>query len=126
MARYIGPVCRQCRREGAKLLLEGRGVVIPTSVPSTVAPNPPGQHGQRRMKFTEYGIRLREKQKVRRMYGMVEKQFRRYFHEADRVKGRGPAKSCSSCSSAVSTAPVIDWASRPPAPTADSWCGTST
>jgi small subunit ribosomal protein S4 len=50
-------------------------------------PYPPGQHGQRRMKFTEYGIRLREKQKVRRMYGMVEKQFRRYFTEADRQKG---------------------------------------
>jgi small subunit ribosomal protein S4 len=50
-------------------------------------PYPPGQHGQRRIKFTEYGIRLREKQKVRRMYGMVEKQFRRYFDAADRKKG---------------------------------------
>jgi small subunit ribosomal protein S4 len=50
-------------------------------------PYPPGQHGQRRTKFTEYGIRLREKQKVRRMYGMVEKQFRRYFAAADRQKG---------------------------------------
>ena len=50
-------------------------------------PYPPGQHGQRRMKFTEYGIRLREKQKVRRIYGVLEKQFRRYFFEADRQKG---------------------------------------
>jgi small subunit ribosomal protein S4 len=50
-------------------------------------PYPPGQHGQRRMKFTEYGIRLREKQKVRRIYGVLEKQFRNYFFEADRVKG---------------------------------------
>jgi small subunit ribosomal protein S4 len=50
-------------------------------------PYPPGQHGQRRIKFTEYGIRLREKQKVRRIYGLVEKQFRRAFHEADRRRG---------------------------------------
>jgi len=50
-------------------------------------PYPPGQHGQRRIKFTEYGIRLREKQKVRRIYGMVEKQFKRYFNDADRQKG---------------------------------------
>lgn len=50
-------------------------------------PYPPGQHGQRRMKFTEYGIRLREKQKVRRLYGVLENQFRRYFAEADRIKG---------------------------------------
>lgn len=86
MARYIGPVCKLCRREGMKLFLKGSRCYTDKCAFDR-RPYPPGQHGQRRVKFTEYGIRLREKQKVRRIYGVVENQFRRYFAEADRVKG---------------------------------------
>lgn len=86
MARYIGPVCKQCRREGAKLFLKGERCYT-DKCGYDRRPYPPGVHGQRRSKVTEYGIRLREKQKVRRIYGMVEAQFRRYFDEAERQKG---------------------------------------
>ena len=86
MARYTGPVCKQCRREGMKIFLKGDRCYT-DKCSFDRRPYPPGQHGQRRMKFTEYGIRLREKQKVRRIYGVVERQFRRYFAEADRRKG---------------------------------------
>lgn len=86
MARYIGPVCKLCRREGTKLFLKGSRCFTDKCAYDR-RPYPPGQHGQRRVKFTEYGIRLREKQKLRHIYGIVEKQFRRYFAEADRVKG---------------------------------------
>lgn len=87
MARYIGPVCRLCRREGMKLYLKGeRCYSEKCSV--TRRPYPPGQHGQGRIKLSEYAVRLREKQKVRRIYGVLERQFRGYFHEASRRKGR--------------------------------------
>lgn len=87
MARYIGPVCRLCRREGMKLYLKGeRCYSEKCSV--TRRPYPPGQHGQGRIKLSEYAVRLREKQKVRRVYGVLERQFRGYFQEANRRKGR--------------------------------------
>ena len=86
MARYIGPVCKQCRRENMKLFLKGERCYT-DKCSFDRRPYPPGVHGQRRSKFTEYGVRLREKQKVRRIYGMVEKQFARYFTMADRQKG---------------------------------------
>ena len=86
MARYTGPSCKLCRREGMKLFLKGDRCFT-DKCSYDRRPYPPGQHGQRRIKFTEYGIRLREKQKVRRVYGVLEKQFRGYFKEADRVKG---------------------------------------
>jgi len=86
MARYIGPVCRLCRREGTKLFLKGDRCYTDKCAFDR-RPYPPGQHGQRRMKFTECGIRLREKQKGARIYGVFEKQFRRYFSKADRTKG---------------------------------------
>jgi len=86
MARYHGPVCKLCRREGMKIFLKGERCYT-DKCSFDRRPYPPGQHGQRRIKFTEYGIRLREKQKVRRIYGMVEKQFKRYFNDADRQKG---------------------------------------
>ncbi|MCL1872487.1 MAG: 30S ribosomal protein S4 [Clostridiales bacterium] len=86
MARYTGPVCRLCRREGMKLYLKGdRCYSDKCSV--TVRSYAPGQHGQSRKKVSEYGIQLREKQKVRRIYGILEKQFRIYFEKADRQKG---------------------------------------
>lgn len=87
MARYIGPVCRLCRREGMKLYLKGeRCYSEKCSV--TRRPYPPGQHGQGRIKLSEYAVRLREKQKVRRIYGVLERQFHGYFQEANRRKGR--------------------------------------
>ncbi len=86
MARYIGPVCKLCRREGAKLFLKGDRCYTDKCAFDR-RPNPPGQHGQARIKFSEYGLRLREKQKVRRIYGVLERQFRKYFAEADRLKG---------------------------------------
>lgn len=86
MSRYTGPVCRQCRREGMKLFLKGER--CQTKKCSIERRNyPPGQFGQARAKVKEYGIQLREKQKVKRAYGVQEKQFRRYFAKADRQKG---------------------------------------
>ena len=86
MARYIGPVCKLCRREGMKLFLKGeRCYTDKCSV--TRRPYPPGQHGQGRVKLTEYAVRLREKQKTRRIYGVLERQFRKTYFEAARSKG---------------------------------------
>ena len=87
MARYIGPVCRLCRREGMKLYLKGERCYSEKCA-YTRRPYPPGQHGQGRIKLSEYAVRLREKQKVRRIYGVLERQFRGYFQEANRRKGR--------------------------------------
>ena len=87
MARYAGAVCRLCRREGMKLFLKGercygeKCAIDRRNVP-------PGQHGKgRRARLLGYGLQLREKQKVKRIYGVLERQFRRYFEEADRQKG---------------------------------------
>lgn len=86
MSRYAGAICRICRREGEKLFLKGdRCYTEKCSVERRKYP--PGQHGQGRGKLSDYGIQLREKQKVRKSYGLVERQFRRYFHEAERRKG---------------------------------------
>ena len=87
MARYLGPVCRLCRREGTKLYLKG-GRCFSEKCAVTRRPYTPGQHGQGRYKLSEYGLRLREKQKTRRIYGLLEKQFRSYYTQASSVKGR--------------------------------------
>lgn len=87
MARYIGPVCKLCRREGMKLYLKGDRCYS-EKCSFTRRPYPPGQHGQGRIKLSEYAIRLREKQKVRRIYGILENQFRGYYTAATRRKGR--------------------------------------
>lgn len=87
MARYTGPRCRICRREGSKLFLKGDRCYS-DKCSFEKRSYAPGQHGQgRRVRVSDYGIRLREKQRVRRMYGIQEDQFRRYFDEADRRKG---------------------------------------
>ena len=78
MARYVGPVCRLCRREGQKLFLKGDKCFTP-KCPVEKRKNPPGMHGQMRRRLSDYGLRLREKQKARRMYGIFERQFRKYF-----------------------------------------------
>lgn len=86
MARYCGSVCRLCRRETQKLFLKGDRCYSDKCAVDR-RNYFPGQHGQRRGKFSDYGNQLREKQKVKRMYGILENQFRRYFKEADRIKG---------------------------------------
>lgn len=86
MARYIGSKCRQCRREGAKLFLKGEKCYT-SKCPVENRPFPPGQHGQRRQRLSDYALQLREKQKLRRIYGVLERQFRNYYKEAARRKG---------------------------------------
>jgi small subunit ribosomal protein S4 len=87
MARHTGPVCRLCRREAQKLFLKGdRCFSEKCSVDRRAYP--PGQHGQGRPRFSDYGVQLREKQKVRRMYGLPEGQFARTMESAGRMKGR--------------------------------------
>ena len=87
MARNLDPKCRQCRREGEKLFLKGEKCF--TDKCAIEKRNfPPGQHGQRRnQRLSDYGVQLREKQKLRRIYGILEGQFRSYYAEADRQKG---------------------------------------
>ncbi len=86
MARYTGPVCKLCRREKTKLFLKGAKCTSP-SCPVDRRPYPPGEHGRIRPRTTEYMVQLREKQKARRIYGVLEKQFRRYYKEATRRRG---------------------------------------
>jgi small subunit ribosomal protein S4 len=87
MARYRDPVCRLCRREGTKLFLKGDRCFSEKCAIDR-RNYPPGQHGQGRPRFSDYGLQLREKQKVRRMYGLMESQFARTLHQAVRMKGR--------------------------------------
>jgi small subunit ribosomal protein S4 len=86
MARYTGSVCRLCRREGAKLFLKGSRCYTKKCAFER-RPTPPGQHGVRRRKVGEYGMQLREKQKVRRVYSVLERQFKNYFDTADSRPG---------------------------------------
>lgn len=87
MARYRGPVCRICRREGEKLYLKGERCYT-DKCPIERRPYAPGEHGQgRRGKQSEYGLQLREKQKVREIYGMLEKQYHRYYEIAEKMPG---------------------------------------
>jgi small subunit ribosomal protein S4 len=86
LARYTGPSCRLCRREGSELFLKGERCYTDKCGIKRRS-YPPGQHGQGRIKVSDYGVQLREKQKVRRIYGILENQFRGYFEMADRQKG---------------------------------------
>lgn len=86
MARYIESACRICRRENLKLYLKGERCYSDKCAFERRS-YPPGQHGQGRVKFSNYGVQLREKQKVKRMYGLVERQFRNFFVKAERMKG---------------------------------------
>jgi len=91
MARYTGPVCRLCRREGEKLFLKGERCFSPKCPFERGRDYPPGEHGRtarfRRRRPSDYSRQLREKQKARRIYGVLERQFRRYFREAERRSG---------------------------------------
>ncbi len=84
MARYIGPKCKLSRREGTDLFLKSRARAIDSKCKLDKVP---GQHGDRRSRLSDYGLQLREKQKLRRMYGVLEKQFRNYFKKAAQQKG---------------------------------------
>ena len=86
MAKYTDSKCRLCRREGAKLFLKGERCFKPTCAFER-RPVAPGQHGMARKKISEYGLQLREKQKCKRIYGVLEGQFRKYYEQADRMKG---------------------------------------
>jgi small subunit ribosomal protein S4 len=86
MAVYNGPVCRLCRRDGVKLFLKGERCYT-SKCAIEKRKYPPGQHGQRQRKLADYGIQLREKQKIKRIYRILERQFRNYFKEAVRRKG---------------------------------------
>jgi len=87
MGRYTGPVCRLCRREGVKLFLKTLRCDSPKCALEKRGEQPPGMHTQKRRKTSDYGSRLREKQKVKRYYGVFERQFRRYMDMASRSKG---------------------------------------
>ena len=125
MARYIGPVCRLCRREAMKLFLKGERCY--TEKCAIEKRNfPPGQHGKtRKAKLAGYGLQLREKQKVKRIYGVLEDQFRRYF---ERRSGRAasPARRCCSCSSGGSTTSSTGSGSRRRGRRRGSSCATGT
>ena len=84
MARYLGPTCKLSRREGTDLFLKSGVRPLESKCRAESAP---GQHGQRRGRLSDYGVQLREKQKVRRIYGILEKQFRNYYKSAARTKG---------------------------------------
>ena len=110
MARDRSPKCKQCRREGIKLFLKGeRCLTEKCSIERRSYP--PGEHGRGRIKQSEYLLQLREKQKARRYYGILEKQFRDYYEKA-RQSGI-TARSCSGCSNCASTTSSTGSGSRP-------------
>jgi small subunit ribosomal protein S4 len=86
MARYTGPDCKRCRREKMKLFLKGAKCDSP-KCPIEIRPYPPGEHGRNRPKESEYLVQIREKQKAKRIYGVLEKQFENYYEEAARKRG---------------------------------------
>jgi small subunit ribosomal protein S4 len=87
MARYTGPDCKRCRREKTKLFLKGAKCDSP-KCPIEIRPYPPGEHGRNRPKESEYLLQVREKQKARRIYGVLERQFGNYYEEAARQRGK--------------------------------------
>ena len=87
MARYSGPDCKRCRREKTKLFLKGAKCDSP-KCPIEIRPYPPGEHGRNRPKENDYLLQVREKQKAKRIYGILEKQFHNYYEEATRTRGR--------------------------------------
>ena len=88
MGRYLGSSCKHCRREGMKLMLKGvRCETAKCPIEKKQRNLAPGMHGWRRGRASEYGVRLREKQKIKRYYGVLERQFMRYFHKAERMRG---------------------------------------
>ena len=111
MARDTGPQCKQCRREGQKLFLKGERCLTDKCGVERRS-YPPGDHGRGRQKQSEYRLQLREKQKAKRYYGVLEKQFRIYYDKASRQHGRDRREPARGCSSAASTTCSCASASR--------------
>jgi small subunit ribosomal protein S4 len=120
MARYIGPTCKLARREGADLSLKSPARALDSKCKLE---QKPGQHGaaKRKGKLSDYAVQLREKQKVKRIYGLLERQFRNYYKKASSKKGN-TGESCCSCSKPASTTSSTAWALRSPARPRASWC----
>ena len=124
MARDLGPKCRICRREGVKLFLKGERCLTEKCAIERRS-YPPGEHGRGRIKQSEYLLQLREKQKARRAYGLLEKQFRNYYEKASRRPATPERTSCA-CSRPGSTTSSTGSASPAPAPRRASSSGTGT
>ena len=121
MARYIGPKAKLSRREGTDLFLKSARRSLDSKCKLDVKP---GQHGVKSgARTSDYGNQLREKQKVKRMYGILERQFRRYFAEADRRKGN-TGETLLRCWNPAWTTSATAWASARPAPKRASWSAT--
>lgn len=110
MARYLGPKLKLSRREGTDLFLKSGVRAIDTKCKIEQAP---GQHGARKPRLSDYGVQLREKQKVRRIYGVLERQFRNYYKEAARLERQHRRKTCWLCWKVVWTTLYTVWASAP-------------
>jgi small subunit ribosomal protein S4 len=123
MAKYTESKCRQCRREGGKLYLKGEKCFTAKCAVEN-RPFPPGQHGQRRTRLSDYAGQLREKQKVRRIYGVLEKQFRNYYKNAASTKG-STGENLLQFWKDGSTTSRTAWVSPPRAASHASWCGTT-
>ena len=123
MARNLDARCRQCRREGEKLFLKGEKCF--TDKCAIERRNyPPGQHGQKNTRLSGYGVQLREKQKVRRTYGVLERQFRRNYFQAAASKGVTGEACCRSWKAGSTTSPIA-WASALRAPKRARSCVTT-
>jgi small subunit ribosomal protein S4 len=121
VARYLGPKAKLSRREGTDLFLKSARRAIGDKAKFD---SKPGQHGRTSgSRTSDFGLQLREKQKVKRMYGVLERQFRRYFAEAERRRGNTGANLLS-CWSRGWTTSSTAWASAPRAPRRASWCRT--
>ena len=120
MARYIGPKCKLSRREGTDLQLKSGVRALESKCKAETAP---GMHGARRGRLSDYGVQLREKQKVRRIYGVLEKQFRNYYKEAARLKGATVKTFCSFWKAVWITSFTV-WALVPHALSRASWYRT--
>ena len=125
MARYTESVCRLCRRENLKMYLKGDRCYTDKCAIER-RPYPPGQHGQGRIKFSEYGVQLREKQKVKRMYGLLEAGFRHAFHGAAAAKGQDRREPAAGARAPARQRRVPRSASPTPATRRASWSATAT
>lgn len=121
MAKYAGAKCRQCRREGGKLFLKGEKCFT-SKCPVENRPFPPGQHGQKRPRLSDYAMQLREKQKLRRIYGVLERQFRNYYIEAARRTGT-TGETLLQLLRVGSITSFTGWGSPARVPRRGSWCG---
>ena len=125
MARNLDAKCRQCRREGEKLFLKGEKCFTDKCAVERRS-YAPGQHGQKSgARLSDYGKQLREKQKLRRIYGVLERQFRKTYAEADAPQGRDRREPAAAAGDRGWTPSPTAWASAPRAPRRARWCATT-